>query len=141
MTKALRVPDYIGHILKAFDRITRYTAGMDCEAFLKSELVQDAVIRNIEIIGEAANKIQREAPEFSATHYDIPWQVMYAMRNRVSHGYDKVDLEIVWKTIQGDFPSLSAKIQKVEVGIMRAQNQESLRNEVPCVKPKGPKPG
>lgn len=54
MNKALRVPDYLGHIIQAIERIDRYTVGMDEVAFLNSELVQDAVIRNIEIIGEAS---------------------------------------------------------------------------------------
>ena len=54
MTKALRVPDYLSHALRAIERIGRYTADMDEAGFLNSELVQDAVIRNIEIIGEAA---------------------------------------------------------------------------------------
>lgn len=113
MTKALRVPDYLEHILRAIERIGRYTADMDEVAFLNSDLVQDAVIRNIEIIGEAANKIQRVAPEFAAQHDDIPWLVMYTMRNRVSHGYDKVDLEIVWKTIQGDLPVLYQQVRSI----------------------------
>lgn len=72
MTKALRVPDYLGHILKAIERIDRYTADMDEVAFLNSELVQDAVIRNIEIIGEASNNIQRVDPAFAAQHDAIP---------------------------------------------------------------------
>lgn len=116
MNKALRVPDYLGHILQAIERIDRYTADIDEVGFLSSELVQDAVIRNIEIVGEAANNIQRVAPEFAALHDDIPWQVMYTMRNRVSHGYDKVDLEIVWKTIQGDLPTLYQQVQEVARG-------------------------
>lgn len=120
MTKALRVPDYLGHILKAIERIDRYTAGMDELGFLNSELVQDAVIRNIEIIGEASNNIQRVAPAFAAQRDDIPWLVMYTMRNRVSHGYDKVDLEILWKTIQGDLPILRAQIQDVQDKLSRA---------------------
>ena len=106
MTKALRVPDYLSHILNAIKRIERYTADMDEMAFLNTELVQDAVIRNIEIIGEASNNIQRVDATFAAQHDDIPWQVIYTMRNRVSHGYHKVDLEIVWKTIQSDLPGL-----------------------------------
>ena len=113
MTKALRVPDYLGHILKAIERIERYTAKMDEATFLNSELVQDAVIRNIEIIGEASNNILRAAPEFAAQHNEVPWQVMYTMRNRVSHGYDKVDLEIVWKTIQGDLPTLYRQLNDI----------------------------
>ena len=113
MSKALRVPDYLGHILQAIERIGRYTADLDEVGFLRNEMAQDAVIRNIEIIGEASNNIQRVAPEFAALHDDIPWQVMYTMRNRVSHGYDKVDLEIVWKTIQCDLPTLYQQVQGV----------------------------
>lgn len=112
MTKALRVPDYLAHILRAIERIDRYTAGMEEQGFLTNELVQDAVIRNIEIIGEASNNIQRVDPAFAAEHDNIPWLVMYTMRNRVSHGYDTVDLEIVWKTIQGDLPGLHALVSK-----------------------------
>ena len=54
--------------------------------FLSSEMAQDAVLRNIEIIGEASNNIRRVDSAFTARRGDIPWQVMYRMRNRVSHG-------------------------------------------------------
>lgn len=111
MSKALRVGDYLGHILQAIERIERYTAGMDEAGFLNSELVQDAALRNIEIVGEAANNILRVAGDFAAAHADIPWQVMYTMRNRVSHGYEQVDLELVWRTIEGDLPALHRQVQ------------------------------
>lgn len=111
MNKALRVPDYLGHILEAIERIEEYVSDMDELAFLSSKLVQDAVIRNIEIIGEASNNIQRVDPVFAAQHAEIPWQVMYAMRNRVTHGYDKVDFEMVWKTICNDLPDLYQLVQ------------------------------
>lgn len=127
MNKSLRVPDYLGHILQAIERIDRYTADMDEAGFLNSELVQDAVIRNIEIIGEASNNIQRVAPEFAALHDDIPWQVMYTMRNRVSHGYDKVDLEIVWKTIQCDLPTLYQQVQEVAEEAPRNNNGSEMK--------------
>ena len=117
MTKALRVPDYLRHILQAIERIGRYTADLDEVGFLNSELVQDAVVRNIEIIGEASNNIQRVAPAFAAQHDHIPWQVMYTMRNRVSHGYDQVDLEIVWKTVQRDLPRLYRLVQELAASV------------------------
>lgn len=117
MSKILRVPEYLKHILQAIERIDRYTAAMDESGFLNSELVQDAVIRNIEIIGEASNNIQCVAPQFADQHGEIPWQVMYTMRNRVSHGYDKVDLEIVWKTIKHDLPNLYAQVQDAQASI------------------------
>lgn len=118
MSKALRVPDYLVHILQAMERIDRYTAGLDESGFLGNELVQDAVIRNIEVIGEASNNIQRADSVFAARHSDIPWQVMYTMRNRVSHGYDTIDLEIVWQTIQRDLPGLGAQIQRALADII-----------------------
>ncbi len=65
MSKALRVPDYLGHILQAIERIGRYTADLDEVGFLRNEMAQDAVIRNIEIIGEASNNILRAAPPSS----------------------------------------------------------------------------
>lgn len=124
MSKTLRVPNYLDHILRAIERIDRYTADMDEAGFLNSELVQDAVIRNIEIIGEASNNIQRVAPEFAAQHEDIPWQVMYAMRNRVSHGYDKVDVEIVWKTIQNDLMDLYEQVETALASLPRVDSHE-----------------
>jgi len=111
MNKALRVPDYLGHILAAIERIKRHTAVVDEIGFLKSELIQDAVIRNIEIIGEAANNIQRVDAAFAAANDEIPWQVMYAMRNRLSHGYDQVDFEMVWRTICNDLPDLYSLVK------------------------------
>jgi len=72
MNKVLRVADYLEHIAQAIERIDRYTEDMDETAFLASELVQDAVIRNIEIIGEASNNIIRTSPVFASKHDDIP---------------------------------------------------------------------
>ena len=111
MNKALRVPDYLGHILAAIERIKRHTAVVDEIGFLKSELIQDAVIRNIEIIGEAPNNIQRVDAAFAAANDEIPWQVMYAMRNRLSHGYDQVDFEMLWRTICNDLPDLYSLVK------------------------------
>jgi uncharacterized protein with HEPN domain len=106
MSETSRIPDYLGHILQAIERIERHVDDVDEVKFLASELIQDAVIRNLEVIGEAANNVLREDASFASKHADIPWQVMYAMRNRLSHAYDKIDMEIVWKTIQRDLPEL-----------------------------------
>lgn len=102
----MRVPDYLGHILSAIERIERHSQDVDEVGFLSSELIQDAVVRNLEIIGEAANNVQRVDPAFANLHSEIPWQVIYAMRNRLSHGYDKIDYEMVWKTVCNDLPEL-----------------------------------
>ncbi|CAE6713127.1 hypothetical protein R69619_03129 [Paraburkholderia nemoris] len=72
----LRVADYGDHMLNAIERIQRYTQGMTDSTFLGDELVQDAVIRNLEIVGEAARNIARDHPAFAAAHTDVPWEEM-----------------------------------------------------------------
>jgi uncharacterized protein with HEPN domain len=111
MNKALRVPDYLIHILQAIERVERYTLGLNEAQFTANEMIQDAVIRNFEVIGEAANNIQRADATFAAAHSEIPWQVMYTMRNRLTHGYDKIDLAIVWQSIRKDLPALHALVK------------------------------
>ena len=110
-TDALRIPDYLEHILEAIERIDSYLADTDEAAFLNDRKTQDAVVRNFEIIGEAAHNIELYHSAFAAVHPEVPWTVVYAMRNRVAHGYFKVDLEMVWKTIHTDLPELRAQIK------------------------------
>jgi uncharacterized protein with HEPN domain len=74
-------------------------------------MIQDAVIRNFEIIGEASRNIERIFPEFVKEHPDVPFLDAYEMRNALSHGYFKVDLEILWKNIVKDLPYLKGQIQ------------------------------
>ena len=117
--KMNRAPDYLQHILEAIQRINEYTDDMDEPAFLENKLVQDAVIRNIEIIGEASNKLVRYHDEFIKQYPDVPWEDMYWMRNRISHGYFSIDFEIVWKTIEQDLPTLEEQIQNIYKKIMK----------------------
>ncbi|OGP36877.1 MAG: hypothetical protein A2X98_10410 [Deltaproteobacteria bacterium GWC2_66_88] len=118
----LRVPDYLEHIFEAIERIHLYIEDISEVAFLEDKKTQDAVIRNFEIIGEAAHNIERYHAQFAAEHTDVLWTVLYAMRNRVSHGYFKVDLEIVWKTIHSDLPELHAQIRKLLDQISKASS-------------------
>ena len=83
---------------------------MDEQAFMNTQLVQDAVIRNFEVIGEASNNIEKLYPEFAAAHPELPLAFAYQMRNALAHGYFKIDLHIVWKTIQTDLPQLHALV-------------------------------
>ena len=112
-----RLPDYLGHILEAIERIQHYVEDIDEVGFLASKLVQDAVIRNLEVIGEASRNIERVHPDFAAAHPALPLAIANDMRNALSHGYFKVDLGIVWKTIHGDLPGLRAQIQAVKASI------------------------
>jgi uncharacterized protein with HEPN domain len=109
----LRLEDYLKHVLKAIDRIQTYCDDMSEASFLSSQITQDAVIRNFEIIGEASKNIERVAsPEFLASHSDLPLAFAYDMRNVLAHGYYKVDLGVVWKTIEVDLPNLKTLVEK-----------------------------
>lgn len=112
-----RLPDYLGHILEAIERIGRYTDDLDGVAFLQNEMAQDAVLRNLEIIGEASHNIERDYPEFAASYPELPLAFAYQMRNAVAHGYFKVDLEIVWKTVRNDLPGLYAQVREIRQGL------------------------
>ena len=99
-----RLADYLAHIVEAIERINHYVADMDELAFLANQLVQDAVIRNFEIIGESSNYIEKRFPEFVKAHPELPLSSAYQMRNAMIHGYFKIDMEVVWKTICNDLP-------------------------------------
>lgn len=106
-----RLFDYLNHILEAIKRIQHYVEDIDEVAFLNSELIQDAVIRNLEIIGEASRNVSRHYPDYAEQHAAVPFSFAYEMRNALAHGYFKVDLEVVWKTIERDIPKLEVMIE------------------------------
>ena len=110
-----RLDDYLGHISEAIERIERYTASMDVDAFLRDELVQDAVVRNLEIIGEASRNISVRFPDFAAAHPELPLASAYQMRNAVAHGSFQVDFGVVWKTIIGELPAYHRQLRALRV--------------------------
>jgi uncharacterized protein with HEPN domain len=112
-TRDLRIADYLQHITEAIENIQEYTNGMNVEAFTADRKTRDAVIRNLEIIGEACNNISKRYPDFSTEHSHVPWSFAYEMRNALAHGYFAVDYTVVWQTIQSDLPQLKTQIQSI----------------------------
>ncbi|MFN3737187.1 DUF86 domain-containing protein [Hydrogenophaga sp.] len=108
--KPLRTADYLQHIVDAIDNIQAYTAGQDVLAFKADRKTQDAVVRNLEVIGEACNNVAKHNPDFARRHSHVPWGFAYEMRNALAHGYFTVDLNIVWATVQSDLPGLKAQV-------------------------------
>ena len=105
-----QLDDYINHILAAIGRIQRYCADADEGVFLQNEMLQDAVIRNFEVIGEASKNIDRKFSDFLRNNPSLPLIDAYEMRNALAHGYFKVDLEILWNTINKHLPDLHAGV-------------------------------
>jgi len=104
VTKDARV--YLAHILERIDRILRYTAdGRD--AFLANSLIQDGVIRNLEVIGEAAKRIPQE---FRQANPSIPWRSLTALRDVLIHQYEGVSLPEVWSVVGDHLPTLRSSI-------------------------------
>jgi uncharacterized protein with HEPN domain len=95
-------------MLESRARIRRYVAGMDFDAFLEDERTCDAVVRNVEIIGEASKQLPED---FKAAHPKLPWQQMAGMRNRIVHDYTGVDLAIVWEVVQKALPKLQGQLE------------------------------
>lgn len=106
-----RLRDYLADIVEAQARISEYVRTVDREQFLMSHIVQDAVARNFEVIGEASKHLLQRFPDFAANHPELPLTSAYKLRNVVAHGYYEVDYEIVWNTIQQDLPELARLVR------------------------------
>jgi len=109
----LRAPDYLGHMVQACDRILQYTSEITHDRFMADSMVQDAVLRNIEILGEATRNLLESLPNLQTTYPDVPWIDIYGMRNRVTHGYFFINLELVWTVAVGNIPELREQIATV----------------------------
>lgn len=100
----------LGEILESTAAIRQYLNGISKVEFAARALLQDAVIRRLEIVGEAANQL----PEALQNRFpEVEWRAITAMRNRLIHGYFSVNIEIVWNTVQHDLPILEAQVQSV----------------------------
>ena len=95
-------------IKDAVERIQRYTAGLSFEAFLADDKTQDAVVRNIEIIGGAAKSF---SSDFRKRHKEVSWQDIAGMRDRLIHHYASVNWVIVWDVIRAKLPELKAHLE------------------------------
>lgn len=94
---------YIEHIQSCIDSILRYAKGLDYDSFLEKQIVQDAIVRQLEIIGEATKRV---STEFRNSNPQIPWKVMAGMRDKLIHDYFDVDFRMVWSTTKEDIPEL-----------------------------------
>jgi uncharacterized protein with HEPN domain len=103
---------YLGHILEAADRILSYGERGE-EAFRSGLMIQDAIVRNLQVMGEAVKKVSRET---RAAHPDVPWKDIAGMRDRVVHDYFGVSLDIVWDVVSNHVPPLREKLERIREG-------------------------
>ena len=117
---------FIEDILESIKNIESFTKGITEKELSKNIEKQSAIIRQIEIIGEAAKNIPLSIRK---KYPDIPWKDIVGMRDVISHGYFKVDLFIVWKVIKEDLPDLKEKIEEVKENLKReSTNKKTKKN-------------
>jgi uncharacterized protein with HEPN domain len=100
-------PLLVEDILESVEKIERYVSGMDHDTFVGDEKTIDWVVRNLEIIGEAANRLPED---FRAQYPEIKWPQIIGLRHRIVHDYFNVDVEIVWRIIHTDLPVFKSRI-------------------------------
>ena len=101
---------YIEHILQSIDRIEAYLSGKDHQSFSDDFMTQDAVVRQLEIIGEATKRISKELRNLNPL---VPWSDMAGMRDILIHDYIDVDIDIVWKTASESIIKLKSVLQNL----------------------------
>jgi len=101
---------YLQHALDAIAKIHQYLRDVDRSRFLAESLIQDGVIRQLEILGEA---VRRLSPRLREDHNQVPWKDVAGMRDKLIHGYFGVDLEQAWLTAVEDVPSLEKEVSAI----------------------------
>lgn len=97
-------------MLLAVRKIVRYTQGLDAQVFEANDLVQSAVVRELQVLGEAARLVSDVTKQ---QYTAIPWRLIAGMRNRLIHEYFDIRLDVVWETIQRDLPALIAELETI----------------------------
>ena len=105
----------IQDICEAMEKINRYREGLDHDRFISDEKTVDAVVRNLEIMGEAANRLPKD---FLDEHREIEWNKMAGLRHRIVHEYFGIDLEIIWSILENDLPVFWSSLQDLRQRII-----------------------
>jgi len=103
MSNPRRNRQYLADIVEAMQRTLEYTQGLSFDGFMEQRMAQDAVLRNLQVIGEAAKKL---SGDLCARHANVPWRDMAGLRDRIVHDYFGIDHEVVWDVMQNDLPAL-----------------------------------
>ncbi len=108
------IEDVLADIIEAAGRVATYTSGLTYVDFLEDLKTQDAVVRNLEIVGEAVKRIPEEIRNKVP---DIPWKSVAGMRDKLIHHYFGVNFDIVWAVVQQDLPPLTEAVKSLLLGI------------------------
>ena len=110
MSKKRRDKDFIGDIQEAMEAVASYTKGLTYKTFLEDRKTQDAVVRNFEVMGEAAKNI---TPSFKGKYPAVPWKEIAGLRDKLIHFYFGIDYKIVWNITKKSLPKLRKQIKTI----------------------------
>ena len=110
MSKKRRDKDFLGDIVEAMELIGLYTKGLTYKKFLADRKTRDAVIRNFEVMGEAAKNI---TAAFKGMHPEVPWKTIAGLRDKLIHFYFGVDYKIVWNIVRKEFPKIIKPVTEI----------------------------
>jgi uncharacterized protein with HEPN domain len=110
---------YLGHMLECVTKILEYTQNFSEQDFLNSSMVQDAVVRNFEVLGEAVKQLD---DEFKLRYPDVPWKSIAGMRDKLIHNYMGVDLQAVWAVVHDIIPMLNERIVEIKKELENRSN-------------------
>lgn len=111
---------YLKDILTAIQKIDEFIEGMNFEQFLEDDKTSSAVIRKLEIIGEAVKQLP---PEIRERYSEIPWAAMAKSRDKIIHFYHGIDYEIIWQIIKEDLPRVKEKLQQIYLQIVKEEQR------------------
>jgi uncharacterized protein with HEPN domain len=110
MSKKRRDADFIGDMKEAMEMSALYTKGLTYRKFLDDRKTQDAVVRNLEVMGEASKNI---SPSFKVKYSDVPWKTIAGLRDKLIHFYFGIDYRIVWSVVKKELPKLRSQIKHI----------------------------
>lgn len=110
MTPPRQFADFLEDIRSAAQKAREFASGLSYDAFAADEKTVFAVVRALEIVGEAAKRIPQEVRDANPV---VPWRAMAGIRDKLIHDYTSVNLEIVWKTVEEDLPGLISQIERI----------------------------
>ena len=127
MREPIRDRERLEHIIAAIDRIIRYTSDKSYEDLVADDMMYYAVVKNIEIIGEAANML---TPQLQQTNSETPWKMVKGMRNYIVHEYFQIDDIVVWDVVKNNLPELRAQVSRY----LAETNWDNWEKQLPAEK-------
>ncbi|HEW92275.1 MAG TPA: DUF86 domain-containing protein [Thermotogaceae bacterium] len=116
---------YIKDLLEAMEKIEEFTQGMSFEDFIQDDKTSSAVVRKLEIIGEAVKQLPKEVRD---RFEEIPWSSLAKTRDKIIHFYHGMDYEIIWRIIKEELPLLKSSFEKIHIKLLQEKRNKRFRS-------------